>query len=238
MAYVDLNTIHNPDTGTVPPHTWGDQIRDNFVAGMPDIFTAVGDLAVGSGADAGTVFPIGTAGQYLRVAASGTALEYASLGTAAITLEQVYPVGSIYISVVSTNPNTLFGIGTWVAFGTGRVLVGIDPGDADFDSVEETSGAKTIAAGTSGSGGTGATGAGGTGATTTTDLVTGEPSALTAVGVGEGDTVASKAHTHYINVHYHLGPSHTHAGPSHTHSTPTHSIVQPSIAIYMWKRTA
>jgi spore coat protein U-like protein len=28
--YVDLNTIHNPATGTVPPAAWGDQVRDNF----------------------------------------------------------------------------------------------------------------------------------------------------------------------------------------------------------------
>lgn len=29
MPYVDLNTIHNPATGTVAPATWGDQVRDN-----------------------------------------------------------------------------------------------------------------------------------------------------------------------------------------------------------------
>ncbi len=36
----------------------------------------------------------------------------------------MYPVGSIYTSTVSTNPGTLFGFGTWVAFGAGRVLLG------------------------------------------------------------------------------------------------------------------
>jgi hypothetical protein len=36
----------------------------------------------------------------------------------------VYPVGSIYTSTVSTNPATLFGFGTWVAFGAGRVMIG------------------------------------------------------------------------------------------------------------------
>jgi hypothetical protein len=55
----------------------------------------------------------------------------------------VYPVGSIYASVVSTSPATLFGVGTWTAFGAGRVLVGLDAGDAAFDTVEETGGAKT-----------------------------------------------------------------------------------------------
>lgn len=67
------------------------------------------------------------------------------------TLSQVYPVGSVYISVSSTNPGTLFG-GTWSAFGAGRVLVGLDSGDTSFDTVEETGGAKTVAsAGTVGS---------------------------------------------------------------------------------------
>ena len=56
-----------------------------------------------------------------------------------------FPVGSVFISVVATNPATLLGYGTWAAFGAGRVLVGIDSGDADFDTVEETGGAKTKA---------------------------------------------------------------------------------------------
>ncbi len=30
MTYVDLNTIHNPATGTVAPAAWGDQVRDNL----------------------------------------------------------------------------------------------------------------------------------------------------------------------------------------------------------------
>ena len=58
-------------------------------------------------------------------------------------LDLTYPVGSIYISVNSTNPSNLFG-GTWVAFGTGRTLVGIDTNDTDFDSVEETGGSKFL----------------------------------------------------------------------------------------------
>jgi hypothetical protein len=39
-------------------------------------------------------------------------------------LQVVYPVGSIYSSTVATNPATLFGFGTWVAFGAGRVMIG------------------------------------------------------------------------------------------------------------------
>ena len=55
--------------------------------------------------------------------------------------KEVYPVGSIYISVTNTNPGTIFG-GTWVAFGTGRTLVGIDTSQTEFNTVEKTGGEK------------------------------------------------------------------------------------------------
>lgn len=54
-----------------------------------------------------------------------------------------YPVGSIYISVNSTNPSQLFG-GTWEAFAVGRTLIGLNPNDTDFDTAEETGGSKTV----------------------------------------------------------------------------------------------
>lgn len=57
-------------------------------------------------------------------------------------VDLIYPVGSIYISVASTSPATLFG-GTWAAFGAGKTLVGLDASDAAFDTAEETGGAKT-----------------------------------------------------------------------------------------------
>jgi hypothetical protein len=54
-----------------------------------------------------------------------------------------YPVGSLYINASNaTNPATLLGFGTWEAFGTGKVLVGIDAGDAAFDTAGETGGSK------------------------------------------------------------------------------------------------
>lgn len=54
-----------------------------------------------------------------------------------------WPVGSVFLSVVSTNPATLLGFGTWAALGAGRVLVGVDTGDTDFDAAEKTGGSKT-----------------------------------------------------------------------------------------------
>lgn len=58
-------------------------------------------------------------------------------------LQAVYPVGSIYINAASTsNPSTLMGFGTWVEFGAGRVMVGLNASDALFDTLEETGGSK------------------------------------------------------------------------------------------------
>ena len=42
---------------------------------------------------------------------------------AALGLDRIYPVGSVYMSTNATNPGQLFG-GTWAAFGQGRVIVG------------------------------------------------------------------------------------------------------------------
>ncbi len=54
-----------------------------------------------------------------------------------------YPVGSIYMNAtVATNPATLLGFGTWAAFGAGKVPVGLNASDSDFDTVEETGGTK------------------------------------------------------------------------------------------------
>jgi len=64
-------------------------------------------------------------------------------GLQAAIIGAIYPVGSLYTSTVSTNPGTVLGVGTWVAFGAGRVMVGIDAGQSEFDTVEETGGAKT-----------------------------------------------------------------------------------------------
>lgn len=62
----------------------------------------------------------------------------------AATLLAAFPVGSIYINTSNTNPGTFLG-GTWAAFGAGRVPVGFDSGQTEFDTDEETGGSKTQA---------------------------------------------------------------------------------------------
>ena len=53
-----------------------------------------------------------------------------------------HPIGCVYTSVSDTNPSELFG-GSWVIFGKGRVLVGFDEAQAEFDTSQKTGGTKT-----------------------------------------------------------------------------------------------
>lgn len=75
-------------------------------------------------------------------AASGTdSTQLATTAFVQTALQSSYPVGSIYINAaVATNPATLLGFGTWTAFGAGRVLVSLDSGNTNFDTLEETGG--------------------------------------------------------------------------------------------------
>lgn len=64
-------------------------------------------------------------------------------GTKFIT-RPLYPIGSMYVNVSNpANPNVLLGFGTWVLFGSGRVPVGFDPNDGDFNTIGALRGAKT-----------------------------------------------------------------------------------------------
>lgn len=124
-------------------------------------------------------------------------------------LEKVYPVGSVYINAsVSTNPATLLGFGTWTAFGAGRVLVGLDSTDTDFDSAEETGGAKTH--------------------TLTTSEIPSHTHTL--------DTSDNPGGTGAIEVAG-GAPTSTQTTQS-TGGGQAHNNLQPYIVVYMWKRTA
>lgn len=70
-------------------------------------------------------------------------LNYNVAWTPPFTPLDAYPIGSIYMSIVNTNPSIIFG-GTWVSFGEGRVLVGVDANDEDFESAMLDGGEKTV----------------------------------------------------------------------------------------------
>lgn len=57
-------------------------------------------------------------------------------------LDMFYPIGAIFITTVNTNPSSYMG-GTWVRFGNGQTLVGVNESDTDFSTVQKTGGAKS-----------------------------------------------------------------------------------------------
>lgn len=98
-------------------------------------------------------------------------------------LNLVYPVGSIYMAVNNVNPSVLFG-GTWVAWGSGRVPVGVDTTDSDFNTVEAVGGEKTH--------------------TLTVEEMP------THTHIQDAHTHLQQAHTHIQNPHTHSQEEHTH----------------------------
>lgn len=60
-------------------------------------------------------------------------------------MKAVYPVGSMYINALDPSlPDTLAAIGTWERRALGRSLVGYDPANAEYDTVGDHIGQKTI----------------------------------------------------------------------------------------------
>lgn len=150
------------------------------------------------------------------------------------TMKKIYPVGSIYISTVSTNPATLFGFGTWEAMPAGRVLLA--QGKSDWGTTYE---------------------AGSSGGEATHQLTVGE---LPSHTHGASVNVAGE-HTHnyttyqYLNWHgskeassdwMNTSTGITSKAGNHSHtitvnntgSNTAHNNLQPYYACYIWRRTA
>lgn len=155
-----------------------------------------------------------------------TAKPVSSATTAAITAatQALYPVGSIYINAsVSTNPGTLLGFGTWVAFGAGRVPVG-----------KNTSGTFATA---------GATGGEETHVLTTTEMpshrhyVRGDARSdsigITYGGNGAGTTNMTPASAG-ANTSTYTGTLYG----WYEGGDGAHNNLQPYVVVYMWQRTA
>lgn len=149
-------------------------------------------------------------------------------------LAAAYPIGAIFLSTVSTNPSTLLGFGTWVAYGSGRMLISQD----------------------------GSYPAGTTGGSATTTLITANlPShshSATTTSTDAGHTHGSAIGSGFIS---NGGPESLAGGPnlpfgrpsatasSNASITSTTTIgntgsgtavttISPYIAVYMWNRTA
>lgn len=197
------------------------------------------NIATAIDSKADTTSPVFAGTPTAPTAASGTnTTQLATTAFVTAALQAVYPVGSIYINAgATTNPATLLGFGTWVAFGAGRVMVGLNGADPLFDALEETGGSKdAIVVSHSHTGSTASAGAhnhiGGT-PTQSGQTIYGQSgaSAVSRTGHASGEvgygmyTSTEGAHSHSVTVDA--------AGSSGTNAN-----LQPYVTVAMWKRTA
>ena len=175
-------------------------------------------------------------------AASGTnttqvaTTAFVTASTSASTMADiVYPVGAIFTTTTAYADSaavvTAIGGTTWVVFGAGKVLVGVDSSDADFDTIEETGGTKThtltaaqlpdhnhVYKYNSGQGsGSGVNFAG-------------SPTALQYSYTATTDETVSTSTNHSLDTTGIAAGTYPGGG--------SHPIVQPYITVYMWKREA
>ena len=157
----------------------------------------------------------GSSGQVMSTNGEGQ-VSFTTLSGVTATISNAYPVGSIYMNCSNaTNPGTLLGFGTWSSFGAGRVLIGIDSSDSDFDTAEETGGSKTH---------------------TLTEAQL--PSHRHQVGSNDSGTGTGGAAGNMELVRDAGSGNGPAVNTSFTGSGDAHSIVSPYIVVYMWKRTA
>jgi hypothetical protein len=171
---------------------------------------------------------------------------------AATALSTIYPIGSIYTSTVSTSPATLFGFGTWVNFGAGRVLISQD-GTYPAGS---TGGAATVTSSGSVSGTVGGTSLTEAqmpkhfhqmiGPTFVTPYPQNDQGSYGTFFGGTPDDGGTQYGTWSVGGGASSGGQSTGTanGNSHDHSFSgsfsgsATSVVQPYISVYMWNRTA
>jgi len=173
------------------------------------------------------VLPTGTTGVTQSFGNSTPALATTAFVQAA--LAALHPVGSIYINATnSTNPGTLLGFGTWVAFGAGRVPVGFNASNALFDTAEETGGSADAVVVSH------------THTATVTDP--GHTHKLQRTGHDTGGVSLTKLGLSTVFVTDNDVIESSTTGVSVANSTEgvsgTNANYQPYITVYMWKRTA
>lgn len=212
--------------------------------GLPMTTGVTGTLPVANGGT-GTTTSTGTGSTVLSASPTFTGTPIAptaSYGTSTTqlattafvqaALQALHPVGSIYINATdATNPGTLLGFGTWVAFGAGRVPVGFNASNPLFDTAEETGGSAdaitvshTHTATSTDAGHTHAY----SGSVNPTDTFLYSGGGGNA-GVGTPRNAGSTTSSGTANITTTVAS---------TGSSGTNANYQPYITVYMWKRTA
>lgn len=122
-----------------------------------------------------------------------------------------YPVGKIIMSTTNTNPSTYLGFGTWELWGSGRVPVGVDTEDEDFNTAEQTGGEKEHIL--------------------TVNEMPSHYHQLAIDGGSDAGTMDRLALNDY-------GPARWYSNTRPTGNGQAHNNMPPYITCYMWKRTA
>ena len=169
-------------------------------------------------------------------AASGTSTtQVATTAFVASATDAAYPVGAIFTTVTAyaDSAAVVAAVGgtTWVAFAAGKMLIGLDSGDTDFDTVEETGGSKTHALteaempkhyhslrGPNG------------------PFTSSQPTGSTTAGGNYGGGTPDDGSSAYGSMSTGGGATSGSASTGTGNGT-AHSIMNPYIAVYMWKRT-
>lgn len=141
----------------------------------------------------------------------GTNLDAETLNYA---FQLMHPVGSIYMTTIETNPSEIFGFGEWVLWGAGKVPVGVDTAQTEFDTVEKIGGEKTH--------------------TLTIEEMPSHAHLMEGVRKWVGDEIG--------DTKWQEDGTYQHAKEgmptSYTGGSQPHNILQPYITCYMFKRTA
>jgi hypothetical protein len=151
---------------------------------------------------------------------AATARTNLEVSSTSAMLALVYPIGSIYIASVATNPATLLGFGTWVAYGEGKVLVG-KAATGTFNTGGTTGGVETVTL---------------TGAQSGTSAHTHGITNGAIPGKAVSTVLNSTSGTYRI-----VGDTDqfaTIANSTAANASEAHTNLQPYIVAYMWNRTA
>lgn len=147
---------------------------------------------------------------------------YDSSNIKLLDYKAMWPVGAVYITATNTNPQTFFSGTTWVAFGSGQTLVGVNTNDNDFKTPLKTGGSKTH--------------------TLTIDEMPNHEHGLhsgneylvvAGASAGVGITGVDMSSNGWWAEFYKGADKYASAGGGKAHS-----IVQPYITVYFWRRTA
>ena len=129
--------------------------------------------------------------------------------------QRKYYVGKIIMDTMNVNPATYLGFGTWVLWGSGKVPVGVDTTDTDFNTVEKTGGEKTHTLSIN---------------EMPSHYHTNSPNGFICNTLANGGPGVWSG-----NSGNNLGSSNA---TMSTGGNQAHNNIQPYICVYMWKRTA